>query len=175
MSRRVRSQLDFWVHVLAFTVYTLATVALIGAGVPAIAAAKDHARRARRAAAILRVYDPLSLAALGVAIMTGAFSLTEYKAALGAAFFDRMGPPLAWKLFFTFLLINVATYMAFGIGHRIVRAVDWGEPPDAARLSAVLRRLIVSGVIALALIAAIVWQAERMRSAVLAPIPAVSS
>ena len=171
----MRSDLDYWLHVLAFAVYTLATLALLGVGVPAITAAADHAGRTRRAAAVLRIYDPLSLAALGIAIMTGAFSLTEYKAALGAAFFERMGPPLAWKLFFTFLLINVATYMAFGIGHRIVRSVDWGEPPDAARLSSVLRRLVVSGLIALALLAAIVWQAERMRGAVLAPVPAVAS
>lgn len=170
----MESQIDLWVHLLAFAVYTLATVALIAAGVPAITRERDPIRRARRAAAVLRIYDPLSLAALGVAIMTGAFSLTGYKAALGPAFFERMGRPLVWKLFFTFMLVNVAAYVAFGIGHRVVRAVEGGEPPDAARLTAVLRRLIISCVLALALVAAIVWQATQMSSAVLAPIAAAA-
>ena len=107
-------------------------------------AKRTRTRRAQLAAAMLRVYDPLSIAALGVAIMTGAFSLTAYKAALRGAFFERLGGPLAWKLFFTFILINLGAYIAFGIGHRIVRAVDAGEPPDAAQLDAFLRRLRTS-------------------------------
>lgn len=168
----MESQIDLWVHLLGFGVYTIATFALVAIGVPVIAAEPDPVRRARRAAGLLRIYDPLSLAALGIAIMTGAFSLTTYKAALGAAFFERVGPPLAWKLFFTFILINVAAYIAFGIGHRIVRAVDFGEPPDAARLGGAMRRLAVSCVIALGLVAAIVWEAERMSSALLTPIAA---
>jgi hypothetical protein len=106
---------------------------------------------------------------LGVAIMTGAFSLTAYKALLRAAFFERMGGPLAWKLLFTFILINVATYVAFGIGHRVVRAVDFGEPPDAAQLASFMRRLRASCLLALALVAIIVWVAVRMGGAALAP------
>ena len=55
---------------------------MIGLPSPAIAAEPDAARARPLAAAMLRIYDPLSIAALGVAIMTGAFSLTAYKAAL---------------------------------------------------------------------------------------------
>lgn len=165
----MESEIILWAHLLGFAVYTGLTVALFAIGLPLIAAEGDDMRRARLAASVLRVYDPLSLAALGVAIMTGAFSLTAYKAVLRAAFFERMGGPLAWKLFFTFILINVATYIAFGIGHRIVRAVDFGEPPDAAQLGSFLRRLRVSCVLALALVAIIVWVALRMGGSALVP------
>jgi hypothetical protein len=165
----LESQLNLWAHLIAFAVYTGVTAALVLIAIPVIRMEADPVRRAQLAAAILRVYDPLSIAALGVSVMTGAFALTAYKATLRAAFFDRMGTPLAWKLFFTFLLVNLAAYIAFGIGHRIVRAVDWGEPPDEARLAALLRRLRASCLLALALIAAIVWVAMGLGAAALAP------
>jgi len=169
----VESQLNLWAHLLAFAVYTGATAALLVSGLPLLRSEEDPLRRARLAAGLLRVYDPLSIAALGVAIMTGAFSLTAYKAILRAGFFERMGEPLAWKLLLTFLLVNLAAYVAFGIGHRVVRAVDGGEPPDAAKLAAFLQRLRVSLILALGLVAAIVWVALRLSAAALAPTAAV--
>jgi hypothetical protein len=171
--KRLESQLNLWAHLIAFAVYTGATAALITMGIPAIRSEDDPLRRARLAAALLRVYDPLSIAALGVAIMTGAFSLTAYKAALRGAFFAQLGAPLAWKLFLTFVLVNVAAYVAFGIGHRIVRAVDGGEPPDAAQLAAFMRRLQTSSLLALALVAVIVWVAMNLSAAAFVPVAAV--
>ena len=168
----MESDINLWAHLIGFAVYTGVTAALVAIAIPLITAEEDPLRRARIAASVLRVYDPLSLAALGVAIMTGAFSLTAYKAALRGAFFERMGGPLAWKLFFTFILINVATYMAFGIGHRIVRATDAGEPPDAAQLDSFMRRLRISAMLALLLVAIIVWEALRLGGSALAPIAA---
>jgi hypothetical protein len=165
----VESQINVWLHMLAFAVYTGTTVALVAIGIPVVRGEEDDLRRARLAAAMLRIYDPLSIAALGVAIMTGAFSLTAYKAALRGAFFERLGGPLAWKLFFTFILVNLAAYVAFGIGHRVVSAVGRGEPPDAAQLASFLRRLRTSSVLALVLVAVIVWVALRMGAAALAP------
>lgn len=165
----MESQINLWLHMLAFAVYTGATVAVVAIGIPVVTSEDDHLRRTRLAAAMLRIYDPLSIAALGVAIMTGAFSLTAYKAALRGAFFERLGGPLAWKLFFTFILVNLAAYVAFGIGHRVVSAVGRGEPPDAAQLASFLRRLRTSSVLALVLVAVIVWVALRMGGAMLAP------
>ena len=165
----METAINLWVHLLAFAVYTGATVALVAIGIPAIGAEDEPDRRARLAARILRVYDPLSIAALGVSIMTGAFSLTTYKAVLRGAFFDRLGAPLAWKLFFTFLLVNLAAYIAFGIGHRVVRAVDAGEPPDATQLGVFVRRLRASALLALALIGVIVWVALSLSAAAMAP------
>lgn len=165
----MEADLNLWAHLLAFAVYTGATVALVAIGIPVIMAEAEPLRRARLAAMILRVYDPLSIAALGVSIMTGAFSLTAYKAVLRGAFFERLGTPLAWKLFFTFVLVNLAAYIAFGIGHRVVRAVDAGEPPDATQLGAFLRRLRASALLALALVGVIVWVALGLRTAAMTP------
>jgi cation transporter-like permease len=110
----------------------------------------------------MRIYDPLSIALLGVNLMTGAFAVTNYKAALGPAFFTRMGLALAWKLFFAFLLINLAAYIAFGIGHRLVSRVHWGEPLDAAWVDSMLKRLQASTILALFLLGVIVWIALGM-------------
>jgi uncharacterized membrane protein len=167
----METAINLWFHLIAFAVYAGATVALVAIAIPAILAEDDPGRRARIAAAVLRVYDPLSIAALGVSIMTGAFSLTAYKAALRGAFFERLGTLLAWKLSFTFILVNLAAYIAFGIGHRVVRAVDSGEPPDAAKLGAFLRRLRTSAVVALVLVGVIAWVAMGLRAGPALPVP----
>ena len=168
----MESQINLWLHVLSFAVYGGATLALVAFGLPALSSEEDPLRRARLAAAMLKVYDPLSIGVLGVSIMTGAFGLTAYKAALRGAFFERLGVALAWKLFFTFILVNVAAYIAFGIGHRVVSAVGRGEPPDAERLASFLSRLRSSSVLALILVAIIVWIALGMGGAAVVPAPA---
>jgi hypothetical protein len=164
----LEAQINLWAHLLAFAVYTGATVLVLMA-IPVIGREEDAERRARLAAAVLRIYNPLSIGALGVSVMTGAFSLTAYKAALRAAFFERMGGPLAWKLFLTFLLVNLAAYIAFGIGLRVVRAVDGGTPPGRRPARLFLRRLRSSILIALVLVAMITWVALGLGAAAVAP------
>jgi len=164
----VESQLDLWLHLLAFAVYTGATAALL-ALLPSGRRDADPHQHARFAAAILRMYDPLSIGALGVLIMTGAFCLTPYKDALRGAFFARLGTVMAWKLGLTFVLVNLAAYIAFGLGHRLVRAVDADEPVDPAWSAAVIRKLRIATVAALLLVAAIVWIAMRITPALAAP------
>ena len=153
---------NLWLHLLAFAVYTGTTLAVVIMGLPLARREEDPERRRDVAAAILRLYDPLTIGALGVLIMTGAFNLTTYKDALRGLFFDRLGVLLAWKLFFTFLLVNLGAYIAFGIGHRIVRSCDSEETVDPAWVDSMLKRLRSSAVLALALIAMIVWIALRM-------------
>jgi uncharacterized membrane protein len=160
----VESRVYLWLHLLAFAVYMGATVAVVLIGVPLARTEQDARRRLRVVAAFMRVYDPLTIAALGVLVMTGAFDLTLYKEALRAAFFERVGTVLAWKLFFAFLLINLAAYIAFGIGHRLVRSAEGDQPVDAAWVDSMLRRLRVSACLALALTALIVWIALQMNS-----------
>jgi hypothetical protein len=106
----------------------------------------------------MRIYDPLTIAALGILVMTGAFNLTAYKAALRELFFSRLGAVLAWKLVLSFFLINLAAYIAFGLGHRIVRGVEDGSL-DAPRFDRMLGRLRWSLIAALALAAATTWVA----------------
>jgi hypothetical protein len=165
----VEAQIYRWLHLLGFGIHAGATAAVLLIGVPLARGQSDPSGRLRSIAGFMRVYDPLSIAALGVVVMTGAFSLTRYKAVLGVDFFTRVGAPLAWKLLFAFLLINLGAYVAFGIGHRLVVRFDLGEPVEAGWLDSMLRRLQISSALALALVAVIVWIAAGLR---LAPAPA---
>lgn len=156
------SSINLWLHLLAFATYAGATVAVLLICLPMARAEEDIDRRRQLVVATMRIYDPLTIAALGVLVMTGAFNLTAYKAALQGLFFDRLGTLLAWKLLFSFLLINLAAYIAFGIGHRIVRRSDAGDPGDAAWLDSMIARLRSSAFLAVALVAIIAWLALRM-------------
>jgi uncharacterized membrane protein len=165
----VEARIYLWLHLLAFAAYAGATMTVAFSSLPAARAETDPKRRLQLLATAMRVYDPLSIAALGVLVMTGAFRLTAYKAALRAAFFDRVGIALAWKLFFTFLLINLGAYVAFGIGHRLVGMHARGDEIDPARLGAMEGRLQWSLVIGLVLVALIVWVALGIAPAALQP------
>jgi len=151
-----------WLHLLALAAYGGASLLLLLVVLPSLWLERDDTRRLRRAAAFLRVYDPLSIGALGVVIMTGAFRLTVYKEALRGAFFAQMGRQLAWKLFFAFLVVNLAAYIAFGIGHRLVGRSDSGESVDPAWVRSMLRRLTVATALVIALTALTIWTALGM-------------
>jgi len=73
-------------HLLASMVYLGGSWFLGAALIPGLAALAPE-RRVRIVAAVIRWYHPTSLAALGVLVMTGAFSLTSAKAALGPQYF----------------------------------------------------------------------------------------
>lgn len=158
----ISGSLNSWIHLLSFAAYAIATALVAFVSVPRARAQREASARLESIAAAMRIYDPLSIALLGVNLMTGAFAVTNYKAALGSAFFARMGIPLAWKLLFVFLLINLAAYVAFGIGHRLVSRVHWQEPVEAAWLDSMLKRLQASTILALLLLGIIVWIAFGM-------------
>ncbi len=168
-------RINLWLHLLAFASYAGATFAVLVVCLPLADREQDPQRRSRLIADILRIYDPLVIAALGVIVMTGAFNLTTYKAALRQMFFERLGGVLGWKLFLSFLLINLAAYMAFGIGHRIVRRME--EEVDPIWLESMLRRFRMSAIIALILTAAITWLAldiaHLAAGVVPAPVPSI--
>jgi hypothetical protein len=102
------------------------------------------------------------IAVLGVLVMSGAFGLTAYKARLRAEYFTRIGEPLTLKLILVFFLINGATYVVFGLGHRLVRMVEWGDPVSPEKLASMIRRMRSGSVVNLALAAWIVWVAIGM-------------
>jgi len=83
--------------------------------------------------------------------VTGAVRLTDIKAGLGPTFFAQIGLPLAAKLALAFLVINVATYVAFGCGLRIVRAQQGDLPVDAQWQRRMLVRVAVATCLALGL------------------------
>jgi uncharacterized membrane protein len=151
--------LDFvglWLHVLALAAYGGATFALIAIIVPASAGQRPDTRHSFLAQS-LRFYDPLAVATLGVIVMTGAFNLTRYKEAMRDAFFAELGWLLVWKLAFAFVVVMIGTYIAFGLGHRIVRAEMAGEPFDPEQLSAMSWRLVYAGSLNLLLLAVTAW------------------
>jgi hypothetical protein len=127
-------------HVLALATYLGSTVALVLILLPAAAAIDDPALQRRVLARGLRPYNVLSVGALGVLILTGASSLTEWKRTLGPAYGQLLWP-LAGKLALTFTLTMVGTWLSFGLAHRLVRA-DMGDlPVEPERQRSMLKRL----------------------------------
>jgi len=143
-------------HVLALATYLGTTLALTTMLLPAAAAIPDPGLQRRLLARGLRAYNVLSVGALGVLIMTGASSLTEWKRALGPAYGQLLWP-LAGKLALAFALTMVGTWLSFGIAHRLVRAEQGGLPVDAAQQRAMLRRLGSGAWLAIALAVWTAW------------------
>lgn len=152
-----------WIHVLALSGYFGATLALIFVFLPAAEAESDPARQRRFLARGLRPYNVLSVGALGVLVISGASALTDLKARYGAEY-ARLIWPLAGKLGLTFLLINVATYLSFGLAHRLVRAELGQLPVDGAQQAGMIRRMRSAGWLALALAAWTTWVGLRLTS-----------
>jgi hypothetical protein len=146
-----------WIHLVSLGLYALATAALAIYFVPRARAQSDRRRRLASAAAVMKIYDPFSIAILGVIIMTGAFALTSVKDALRERFFEVMGPVLIWKLTITFVVIIIACYLAFGLGNRLVGRVELDEQPADAWISSMLLRIQIVSVLIVALCAAAAW------------------
>src|SRR5881397_2830876 len=128
-----------WVHLLAVAVYLGATLAVALVFLPAMEAVEDPALQRRLLARGLRIYNVLSVGALGVLVISGASGLTDWKATLGPDF-GRLLWRLVGKLSLSFVLILVATYVSFGIAHRIVRAELGQLPIDVEKQAGMLRR-----------------------------------
>jgi len=148
---------DLWLHILALAAYGGATLAVVLMLLPAANAVADPATKRAILVRGLRVYDPLAIAALGVLVMTGAFNLTAYKNSLRADFFARVGWLLVWKLVLAFAVVMVGTYITFGVAHRIVRSELLEDPPDAAWLASMSRRLSSACILVLVLLALASW------------------
>jgi hypothetical protein len=127
--------------VLAAALYFGSTASVLLALLPVVHDAPDPATKRRLFARVMRTYNPLTIGALGVALVTGASNLTDYKAALGGGFAPALGVVLLWKLVGAFLLILLATSLSFGIGHRTVREELGDLPVDAVELDRRLDRL----------------------------------
>jgi hypothetical protein len=162
-------RLTLWLHLTSLAAYFGATLTLVLVMLPAVERVEAHDERLRLLSAMLARWNPLIIAVLGVLIMTGAFSLTTYKARLGPQFFSRVGEPLSVKLTLAFVLIIGATYVSFGLAHRIVRAVQWGDPVPPERLASMIRRMRAGSVINLILTVWITWVALAIPGGTAAP------
>jgi len=149
------------VHLLAQAVYVGTTLALVLVLLPAAESIEDPALQRRVLARGLRPYNVLSVGALGVLVISGASALTELKASFGRDY-GRLLWPLAGKLALTFLLIQVATYLSFGLAHRLVRAETGYLPVEVERQHAMIRRMRGAAWFALALAIWTTWVGVRL-------------
>ena len=129
-----------WVHLLALAVYLGTTLAVALVLLPAAEAVPDPTLQRRVLARGLRMYNVLSVGALGVLVISGASGLTDYKALLGADF-GRLVWRLVAKLSLSFALIMVSTYVSFGLAHRLVRAELGQLPVEAEKQAGMIRRM----------------------------------
>jgi hypothetical protein len=163
------------VHVLALAVYLGATLALTLVFLPAAAAIEDPALQRRVLAKGLRPYNVLSFAALLAALATGWSAITDLKSLLGAGFGQLLWL-LAGKLGLTFLLIVLpASYLSFGLAHRLVRAEVGALPLEPDKQRAMIGRMHVAAWLAVAVTVWISWMGLRLTDrlrAVPSPVPA---
>lgn len=137
-----------------------------GVLIPVVRRRGVDAEGLRIVAAAIRIFHPVSLASLGVLVLTGAVALTPLKETLGPEYVPRLFGVLALKLLLVFVLILVSSYQFFALGPRLFRALPAeGEKPGgdaSAKGMQLIRRLQWWNLVALALGAAIVYLGLRM-------------
>jgi uncharacterized membrane protein len=153
------------VHVLALAVYLGATLALVLVFLPAAQAIDDPVVQRRMLAKGLRPYNVLSFGALLAALATGWSAITDLKAHLGPEF-GQLVWLLAAKLGLTFLLIVLpASYLSFGLAHRLVRAEVGDLPVEPDKQRAMLGRMRGAAWLAVALTVWVSWMGLRLTQA----------
>lgn len=130
---------------------------------PATAALEKHEEKLQFLVRGLKFYNPLQIGALGIILFTGAFQLTELKAAYREMFMKEIAYALGIKLLFAFFLVIFSVYQALGIGHRFVRRHEAGGVVTAAELDAIVRRLKSANWGILLLAAITLWLGMRLR------------
>src|SRR5262245_32287017 len=153
-----------WLHLIALIVYFGAVVGFWLMLLPAAAILDKHDDKLRYLARALKFYNPLQVGALGIVLFSGAFQLTELKAAYRETFIRQIGFNLGIKLSFAFILVLFSVYQALGIGHRLVKRIEGGAEVKPAELTSIIRRL--RGANWLIIICAVItlWLGMRLRS-----------
>jgi hypothetical protein len=130
---------------------------------PAMSTVDAPQDRARLLARGLKFYNPLQIGALGILLFSGAFQLTELKAAYRETFVQQLGAALAVKLTLAFLVVLFSVYQSMGVGHRFVKRYESGEPVSEQDLKMVRRRLTSANWLILPLALMTVWYGLRLR------------
>jgi len=130
-----------WLHLIALVVYLGAVIGFWLMLLPAVAVLEKHDEKVRFFVRGLKFYNPLQVGSLGIILFTGAFQLTELKAAYRENFFKYLEYNLFIKLIFAFLLVMFSVYQALGIGHRFVRRTEGGDEVNPEQLSSIINRM----------------------------------
>jgi uncharacterized membrane protein len=156
--------LNSWLHVIALTVYLGAVVALWVMLLPAASALDDHDDRTQFLIRGLKLYNPIQIGALGVLLFTGAFQLTDLKAAYRELFVKQLGYNLGIKLLVTFFLVLLSVYQCMGIAHRLVKRHEGGDRFAPVEIDSTIRKLKSMNWLILILALITVWFGLRLRS-----------
>jgi uncharacterized membrane protein len=153
-----------WLHILALSVFLGAVIGMSFIFLPALSAVSAHEQRLHLLVRGLKFYNPLQVGALGLILFTGAFQLTELKAAYREMFVQQLGYALALKLSAAFFLVIFSVYQSMGIGHRFVRRQETGDVVTPAEIHSTIRRLKLAGACILALASFTLWFGLRLRA-----------
>ena len=152
-----------WLHLISLASYLASVVGLWCIVVPALSAVRSHEGRLILLARSLKYYNPFQTAALGVLVLSGAFQLTELKAAHRELFIRELGVILGWKLILSFVLIVFSTYQSMAVGHRFVRRYEAGEFFSPQDLQAVTRKLKITTLTILLFAAVTLWLGVQLK------------
>ena len=151
-----------WLHLIALVVYLGAVIGFWLMLLPAVAVLEKHDEKVRFFVRGLKFYNPLQVGSLGIILFTGAFQLTELKAAYRENFFKYLEYNLFIKLIFAFLLVMFSVYQALGIGHRFVRRTEGGDEVNPEQLRSIIKRMTSANWCILLLAAITLWLGLRL-------------
>ena len=156
--------LYLWLHLIALIVYLGAVIGFWLMLLPSVKILETHDEKVRFLARGLKFYNPLQVGSLGIILFTGAFQLTELKAAYRETFVQYLAYNLSIKLLFAFLLVIFSVYQALGVGHRFVRRVEGGDEVKLDELASIIRRMTSANWLILIFAAITLWLGLRLRS-----------
>jgi uncharacterized membrane protein len=154
--------LNSWLHVLSLAVYLGSLFGLWFVLMPAVTSLDEVRDKAQLLARGLRLYNPLQVGALGIVLFSGAFQLTDLKAAYRETFIQEFGVALAIKLSLAFLVVLLSVYQSMGIGYRFVKRYDSGAGVTAQELEAVVKRLARANWLIVPAVIVTLWYGLRL-------------
>lgn len=119
-----------YLHLTVALVYLSGMVFVGGFLIPVARQLREARRTLESIVTVVKVVHPISLASLGLLIITGAAMLTDLKAALGGRYFSQLFSTLGPKLLVVFILALLNSYQFFGLGLRLTRSMaggGWGQ------------------------------------------------
>ena len=155
--------LNSWLHLIALAAYLGAIVAFWVVLLPAAAKIETHQDRVQFLVRGLKLYNPLQVGALGILLFTGAFLLTDLKAAYRELFVQQLGYDLGIKLLVVFFLVIASVYQSMGIGHRFVRRLEGGDMATPQELDSLFYKLKTSSGLILMLTLITLWLGLRLQ------------
>ena len=156
--------LNSWLHLIALTVYLGAVIGLWMMLLPATWTLDNNKDKVRFLARALKLYNPIQIGALGILLFTGAFQLTDLKAAYRELFVKQLGYNLGVKLCFAFFLVLFSVYQSMGIAHRFVKRHEAGDTITSQEFGSIIRKLKSSNGLILIFALITLWFGLRLRS-----------